>query len=264
MSAVFTLTDSSQTIQNNNSANPLTFSTVTFNTGASDIAIVIMTSNQNSATTGITSITINGIAATIVAPNSPTSSTCIAYVAAGAMTTAPVVITYNSTGGFTAADTILCAGKVVGATATPYDTEVFNQTTASSFNLTCNIPANGVGIFAGGDYFYPGPTPSWTGSTNDPGGDYFGGSSGGNGCSLATCHSITVGSPTTLTLAYGSNQVAAQVAVSFGPAASGTLSIGGQSVIFMRDWPARLFKPVRKLLKARRPRLILPEPSFVM
>ena len=36
-----------------------------------------------------------------------------------------------------------------------------------------------------------------------------------------------------------------------------------QKMIFMRDWPAKLFKPVRKLFKPRRPKLIRPEPSFV-
>lgn len=217
MAASFSLTDNTQTPQSSNGTN-ITFSSVTFNTGASDIAIVSWVIDDGLASGAIPAITIGGQSATVVSPGHTADHFImgIAYVAAGALTTAAVVITA------TAGVCNLQGGKGTGISASSaYATNTGAESGTNPFPCNVNVPSNGVGIACVGVY-YQTTTVEFTGSTNDPNGDGQQTNATGDTWTIATAHTLTTGSPTTIDATNSTSGLYGQWSmISFTGAASG-------------------------------------------
>lgn len=205
MAAGFTLTDNTQAAQSP-FGTTATFSSVTFGTGASDVAIVFISYNTN-AGGGVPSslaVTIGGSSATVIkTPNFADSYlTAIAYGSFGALTTAAVVLT--DAGAEIGGVCIIQAGKVTGVSGTPFATNVSSVEQNPATGMNVNIPSGGVGVGQFGDYFQN-ETIAFSGSTNDPGGDGQIAFSGTNSLSVGVAHSLTAGTPRTIgvTAIYG-------------------------------------------------------------
>jgi hypothetical protein len=203
MAAGFTLTDNTQTPQAPE-LTTATFSSVTFNTGASDVAIVFISYNTEVTGTSNLAVTIGGSSAAIIKTPVFVDSfmTAIAYGSLGALTTAAVVLTDTGVG--FGSPLIIQAGKVTGVTGTAYATNVSSSEQNPASGMSVNIPSGGVGVGQWGAYF-ENQTISFSGSTNDPSGDGQIASAIGNGLSVGVAHSLTSGAPTTIsvTATYG-------------------------------------------------------------
>jgi hypothetical protein len=178
----------------NQSSNVFDFGTQSIGTPASDRIVVVGVASNKTGT--LSSVTIGGTPATEAAnPGNPATNfwTSIWYASIASGSTADITATYSSG---SIGNVIAMVGTLNGASPTPYDSE---STTIDGCgdptSVTATVPANGAGVAIG---LYGGPSQSiaWTGSTNDPNGDYYTTDSGGNGLSAGLAHTLTSGSDT--------------------------------------------------------------------
>jgi hypothetical protein len=219
------------------------FSSETFNTSASDVPVVTILWDEilvaiNSSGTPSFSVSIGGTLATCFsAPSAhddkgnliPTAfGTATCYISPTALTTTSVVVNTNSLYSSLAppAFVFITTGKVTTTTPTPYSHNSALSLAAPSISMTTNIPSGGIGIAAiglyriskivGGSTFTGSVT--FSGSSNDPSGDNQFNIALGEGDFLATAHTTTVGTPSTITVTgFGCPGYPAWEMVSWGP-----------------------------------------------
>lgn len=218
MAAGFTLTDNTQAPQNG-FFTTITFSTVTFNTGAGDIPIVMF--YLDTASTTVPTITINGAGTTVYSTGLISSEFVVgfAYGTPGVLTTAPVVLTLS---GSVSAGITIQAGRVTGAATSPFNQQNSGGFVSSPAAMTVNVPVSGVGISAVCSFFHGSATISFSGSTNDPNGDGSISNALGNTNIVATAHTLTAGTPQTITstISDASTPIWAMISFSQGGAVS--------------------------------------------
>jgi hypothetical protein len=174
--------------------NVFDFGTQSIGTPASTRVVVVGVASN--ATGNLSSVTIGGTPATEAAnPGNPAGNswTSIWYAPITSGSTADITATYSSG---TIGNVIIMVGILTGTSSAPYDSEsTVTDGCGSPSSVTATVPTNGVGVAVG---LYSGASKSiaWTGSTNDPNGDYYTTDSGGNGLSAGWAHTYTSGSHT--------------------------------------------------------------------
>lgn len=148
-----------QTASSTTNATSYTFSAQNFGTASSDRLIACAFSAKGGSSTALTSLTIGGVTATLVASaaGATVDDNIVAlYVAAVPTgTSGSVVATLNGSSAFRAH---IALWSITGANATPHDTDSQN-----GFAVSVDTPANGVSIVA---YVSQSTTAkTWTGGT---------------------------------------------------------------------------------------------------
>ena len=172
------------------SSSPYTV-TGTFNTGASDLAVVEFVQERDTHTGTITSVSVASTTLTCQdGTNNGGDRTSICYGSAGAQTTATISVTFTGT-----IHIWTGTGKIVTTTPTPSASNLSTGTqgggVAVPFNFACTVPSNGVAVGILGDYFTSGTrsfssvTPTQDAIIND---------AAENGTSIAMGHTTTAGS----------------------------------------------------------------------
>jgi len=189
----------------------VTFTAVNIGTAVSNRVVVITFTNAGVIATAMT---IGGVNATkAVEESSRVSSLQIWYATVPSGTTANVVISFPSN----PTNCILVAGNFnSGASTTPANTQTGQSALSNTQVLNTTIPTSGFGVM--GIVTLNGvETPTWINMTNVGGDTTTSSNDGSSQITLYTAHSITAGSPTTLTGTLTTPTQIHSVSVSWGP-----------------------------------------------